>query len=159
MSGSVFSCLDGLDTGSSRCVNRNRRVSICFSILLWQHTQNCATLQLNAIEKDATMPENERTWEANYLNKLLNELDAETDIAIGLLPGSSAGKSAHNGTGLEFRLGRKGEYPTRTLYLTLDRYTIDGSLHEKAKSDLRFAILDFWKHGNKDRARKIRIEC
>jgi hypothetical protein len=104
------------------------------------------------------MPEIESTSEVSYLIRIVNDVTAKAEWGIGLHPGSTV-KYAPDSTGLEFQLARNGEYPARSLYVTLDLFTADGSLYRKAKGELRSAILEFWSPGNGDPVGRVRIEC
>jgi hypothetical protein len=94
----------------------------------------------------------------NYLLWLLSEINPVIGMRIALKPGSTLGRQADKLAVREYRLCREGDDSARTLCMTLDQVTTDGSLDGKAKSKLRSEIVKFWAEGKTDPIGSVDIE-
>lgn len=96
--------------------------------------------------------------EIAFVMRLISELNLELGLKIDLCPGFIEKKPLQNLTSRECKLCWQGNKSMLTLWVTVDRFATDGSLNQRAKSNLRLAILELCDERNNYQEGRVRIE-
>jgi hypothetical protein len=95
--------------------------------------------------------QNEAGWMTGLINEMLSEISEETKETSVLCAGPEQGTDTSELAGRGFKICKQGESPARTLCVSIDRITSDGSGPRSLKSQLRLHISQFWSSGNSER--------